>query len=152
MVSLIKLLHSNWTTSSPGTANVVFDVVMPPNDGADTFITCTRPPSETFFTSTQRRTREIPIDIGQSPTRRVEENINVICQINRVGSASVQSLLTTKWNMIEEVRRIVKTFGADGTSTTDVEAYQMGDWQHDHFNTDPKVGVSRGIIKTLYYK
>ncbi len=150
VISLLKTFRTNWTESNPGSSAVNFNLEAPRNEGT---WTCTlaalRPPPEAYFTSGARRTNEQMIDLGSQPSRIVHENINVVVHVKKTGTLNAQDVMVKRWNMIEEVRRIVKT---QGTAVADVKCYTMGNWQHDDAHTDPNVWLSRGVVTAIYFK
>ncbi len=147
VISLKDLLRDQWTTT-PGTTSVTFQIVHPPTDKGGTFVAVTRPLPAQYFTSGQRRTQFVRSDIGAQPSGMYYEGIEVECVINK-SPDNKQTILAAKWNMMREVKRIVKTYGA--TLVPNVK-YLSGDWQHDDFGSDPMMVVSRGVITAQYWK
>lgn len=147
---LLKLIRDNWTETDPAKANIDFRLENPDKDKTAPQLCAMRPAPEQYFTTGQRRTSEDAMDIGANPTRYVREAITVIVAVKRVGSANISTVLVTRWEMIEEIRRIIKTYGA---TVTGVKHYALEGWQHDDFKEfDPTFALSRSTVVAKYFK
>lgn len=154
---LLDLIKDNWTATNPAAANIDWLLEPPEKTRTNAQLCVLRPGSDQFFTAAQRRTIERAIDIGANPTRHVREPLTTIIAVKATGTANRQASLQTRWNMLEEVRRIVKTYGTNvqgvETAGINVKAYLMEEWTHDDFKSfDPNFAVSRSIIVAVYFK
>ncbi len=147
----MKLLYDQWTETNPSKTGITWKLDKPDPTKEGNQLSVLRPPPEEYFTTGQRRTVETPIHLGAQPMHVINEALTVICHVRIVGAdVNKQAALTTRWNMMEEVRRILKTYG---TTVEGVKAYQLEDWQADDFGaTDPLVAVGKAVVMALYFK
>ena len=147
---LLKLLRDNWTETDPALASIEIMLESPNKDQKNPQLCVMRPSPEQYFTSAQRRTDEQAMDIGASPTRYVREAITVIVAVKRVGSQNISTGLVTRWRAIEEIRRIIKTYG---TTVTGIKQYSLEGWMHDDGKEfDPTIFLSRSTVVAKYFK
>ena len=152
VITIYNLLKNNWTETNPDmnsinlvTSPVDVNMAKPPT------IAVYRPKSsaEARWVRAPWRVVSLPLSIGQHPTYMVIHpvRIDIILKASDVNDAGLAK--QQKWNMINEVQRILmlNAYYQDSIQAIEQDSY----WEDDDYTTRPILITGALVVRCQYF-